>query len=194
MKRHFQVLFAAFTLSTALATSPRAEDVDTSKHPDTTRIILKPYSIGLGVGAFSAINSELAQESETFLKLSLVQSVQFGRHMAMGVDIDWFGPGENWGGEMIVNYLMGSMRFRPFIGAGAGIRFFDTGEDFGQGLGPSGVVHAGIMTEVMDELQLRIRVPYHFVANKNQDRLVGLDMAFLFGSPLRKNRVKKLTY
>jgi hypothetical protein len=32
------------------------------------------------------------------------------------------------------------------------------------------------------------------VANKDQDRAVGLDVAVLFGSPLRSKKVKKLVY
>lgn len=195
MKRPFLTIFAALTVVAALAPSASAEDVDTSNHPDTVKVGLAPYSIGFGAGAIAAVNSELAQESEAFLKLSLVQSIQFGDHMAMGVDIDWFAPGANWGGDLTVSYLMGNAAFKPFIGGGAGLHWFDkSGQDFGQGLGPSAVVHAGLMLDVLDELQMRIRVPFHFIANKDQDRGIGVDVAILFGSPLRTKRVKKLVY
>lgn len=191
----FPVLLAAFCLATALAPRVSAEDVDTSSRPDTVRVNLRPYSIGIGAGSFASINSELADESQAFLKLSLAQSIQFGDHLAMGVDVDWFAPGGNWGGDMTVSYLMGTASFKPFIGAGAGFHYFDkAGTDFGQGLGPSVTAHAGLMLDVLDELQMRIRVPFHFIANEAQDRLVGVDVAFLFGSPLRTKRVKKLIY
>jgi hypothetical protein len=51
-----------------------------------------------------------------------------------------------------------------------------------------------MLLDVMDEVQMRIRVPFHFVANRDQDRGMGLDIAILFGSPLRSKRVKKLIY
>lgn len=194
MKRHFQAYLTAFLLCAALAPAAKAEDVDTSNHPDTVQANLSPYTLGVGVGAISAINGELAEESEVFLKLSLAQMVRFGRHLALGLDLDWFAPGNNWGGDMSLNFLMGSATFKPFVGAGAGIHYFDTGEDFGQGLGPSGLLHAGLLFNVTDEMQARIRVPFHFVANRQEDRGIGLDIAILFGSPLRTARVKKLVY
>lgn len=194
MKRHFRAYLSAFLLCAALAPAANAEDVDTSNHPDTVRAYLAPYTFGFGVGAISAINGELAEESEVFLKLSVAQMVRFGRYLALGLDLDWFAPGSNWGGDMSLNFLMGSASFKPFVGAGAGIHYFDTGENFGQGLGPSGLVHAGLLLNVSDEVQARVRVPFHFVANKQEDRGVGLDLAILFGSPLRSARVKKLLY
>jgi hypothetical protein len=187
----------ATLIAWALASAPvaRAEDVDTSNHADTVLVGLSPYSIGLGAGAFSSVNSELGAASEAFLKLSLVQSLQFGEHLLMGVDVDWFAPGGNWGGDMTVSYLFGHKAVKPFIGAGAGFHYFDKpNEDFGLGLGPSVVAHVGLVLDVMDELQMRIRLPFHFVGNDTQDRLVGLDMAFTLGSPLRNKRVKKLVY
>lgn len=194
MKRRFAAYLNAFLLCAALAPAARAEDVDTSNHPDTVRAYLAPYTLGVGVGAISAINSELAEESEVFLKLSVAQMVRFGRYLALGLDLDWFAPGTNWGGDMSLNFLLGSATFKPFFGAGAGIHYFDTGEDFGQGLGPSGMIHAGLLLNVTEEMQARVRVPFHFVANKHEDRGVGLDIAVLFGSPLRTARVKKLAY
>lgn len=199
MKRPFRAplfsLFAAFSLSALLITPASAEDVDTSSHADTVVVPLSPYTMGFGGGAFAAVNGELANESEAFLKMSLVQSIQFGNHLAMGLDINWFAPGANWGGDMTVNYLMGNASFRPFIGAGAGFHYFDKkGQDFGQGLGPSGVVHVGLMLDVLDELSMRIRVPFYLIANKDQDRMVGMDVAFLLGKPPYSKRVKKLVY
>ena len=194
MKRQFRAYLSAFLLCAALAPAASAEDVDTSNHPDTVRAFLAPYTFGVGVGAISAINSELAQESEVFLKLSVAQMVRFGRHLALGMDLDWFAPGTNWGGDMSLNFLMGSATFKPFVGAGVGIHYFDTGDNFGQGLGPSGLVHAGLLFNVTEEMQARVRVPFHYVANKQEDRGVGLDIAILFGSPLRSVRVKKLVY
>lgn len=194
MKRYFPAPLPALLLVAALAQAPKAEDVDTSNHPDTARAYLSPYAIGVGAGAISAINGELAEESEVFLKVSLAQSVRLGPALSVGLDLDWFAPGSNFGGDLTLNYHLGTGAFQPFVGAGAGIRYFDTGEEFGEGLGPSGVVLAGLLFDVSDELQARVRVPFHFVANKHEDRGVGLDVALLFGSPLRAARVKKLRY
>lgn len=194
MIRHTLALLAVLPFS-ALAPLASAEDVDTTNRADTVIAPLSPYTFGLGAGAFAAVNGELADESEAFLKLSLVQQVAFGRHFMMGLDADWFAPGGNWGGDLTVSYLFGEAAFRPFIGAGAGFHYFGkSGRDFGEGLGPSGVVHAGLLLDVLDEMQMRIRVPFHIVANKDQDRAVGLDVAVLFGSPLRGKKVRKLVY
>src|SRR5687767_14511224 len=93
LPRTFATLLA---LALAGASAARAEDVDTGSHPDTVRVGLTPYSIGLGAGAFSSVNSELGSASEAFFKLTLVQTLQFGDHLLMGLDADWFAPGGNW--------------------------------------------------------------------------------------------------
>jgi hypothetical protein len=90
----------------------RAEDINPNEKPDTVKISLSPYSIGLGAGAFFATNDELTQESEQFLKLTLAQSIAFGEDWLMNLDLDWFLPGQNWGGDLTVDYLMAKPPFR----------------------------------------------------------------------------------
>jgi hypothetical protein len=186
---------AAILGAAAAAPSARAEDLNLNEKPDTVKTAsLSPYSLGLGAGVVSAINDELSDRSAAFLKLSIIQSLQFTDHMAAGLDLDWLAPGQNWGGELTVDYLMATGAIKPFVGVGGGIRYFDKAGPFGDNLGAAGSVHAGLMLDVMDELQLRIRVPYHVVANKAGDQGVGIDVGFLFSSPLRTTHVKKLKY
>lgn len=192
MKRLFLAPLAAFFLATL---APRAEDVDTSSRPDTVRGRLVPYSIGIGTGAAAALNSELQEEEDAFLKLSLVQELAFGDQYSMGMDVDWFGPGNNWGGSFTISYLLAQGPFRPFLGAGAGLHHFDKpGRDFGGNLGPSAMVHAGFLLNILEEMQMRVRVPVLFVANKDQDRTAGVDLAIIFSNPVRTKTVKKLLY
>jgi hypothetical protein len=81
------------------------------------------------------------------------------------------------------------------VGAGAGLRSLDyEGEPFGKGLGIEGLVHAGIYLDVLDNLQLRVRVPYRVIANSHKDQAAGLDVALLFSSHMRKTKVRKLNY
>ncbi|MEO6094346.1 MAG: hypothetical protein ABIW76_01245 [Fibrobacteria bacterium] len=172
-----------------------AEELNLNEKPDTVVASLSPYSFGLGGGVISSLNDELSDRSPTFLKLTVTQSIQFQDHWVAGLDLDWMLPGQNWGGDLTLDYLLATGNFKPFIGAGGGFRYFDKlGSSFGNDIGASGTVHAGMLLDVLDELQLRIRVPFHVVANTAGDRGVGVDVAFLFSSPLRNTKVKKLKY
>lgn len=192
MKNRIAYLMVAMTL---LSQTVRAEDVDLTEKPETTSVSLSPYSLGLGAGVITALNPELKDRSPAFMKMSIIQSITFQERWNMGLDLDWMVPGMNWGGELTVDYLMAKGAFQPFIGAGAGIRYFNKrGTDFGQDIGSSGTVHFGMLLDVLDELQLRIRVPFHIVGNEAGDRGVGLDVGFLFSSPHRTTHVRKLKY
>jgi hypothetical protein len=172
-----------------------AEELNLNEKPDTVTASLSPYSFGLGGGVISSLNDELSDRSPTFLKLTVTQSIQFQDHWVAGLDLDWMLPGQNWGGDLTLDYLLATGNFKPFIGAGGGFRIFDKlGSSFGNDIGASGTVHAGMLLDVLDELQLRVRVPFHVVANTAGDRGVGVDVAFLFSSPLRNTKVKKLKY
>lgn len=180
------------------AAAPRiasAEDLDLSEKPDTLTTSLSPYSLGLGAGVITSLNDELSERSAAFMKLSIIQSIQVTEHVAMGLDLDWMLPGQSWGGEISLDYLMATGPIKPFVGIGGGFRYFDKyGSDFGNDIGASGTVHAGMLLDVMDELQLRVRVPFHMVGNTAGDQAIGVDVGFLFSSPLRTTKVKKLKY
>jgi hypothetical protein len=189
----FRTLAFAAMLGAA-AGSARAEDLNLNEKPDTVQASLSPYSLGLGAGVLSAVNDELSDRSAAFLKLAVIQSLQFTDHMAAGLDVEWWLPGQTWGGELTLDYLMATGAIKPFVGVGGGFRYVDKAGPFGDNVGAAGSVHAGLILDVMDELQLRVRVPYHVVANKTMDQGVGIDVGFLFSSPLRTTRVKKLKY
>jgi hypothetical protein len=192
MKKRILYLVATLAL---LGQTARAEDVNLSETPETTSVSLSPYSLGLGAGVITALNPELKRESPAFMKMSIIQSITFADRWNMGLDLDWLLPGQNWGGELSIDYLLATGPFQPFIGAGGGMRYFEKkGSDFGHDIGASGTVHIGMLVSVMDELQLRIRVPFHVVANDAGDRGVGVDVGFLFSSPLRTTKVRKLKY
>jgi hypothetical protein len=188
----------ASVLILALAAAPalvRAEDVNLNSRPETTTVALSRYSAGPGIGVLGAVSGDMTQISEQFLSLSLSQSIRFRENWDLGIDADWWVPGNNFGGTMAVSYLFGNAAFRPFVGAGAGLRSLDyEGEPFGKGLGVEGLVHAGLYLDVLDNMQLRVRVPYRVIANSHKDQAAGLDVALLFSSSMRKTRVRKLTY
>jgi len=171
-----------------------AEEVNVHEKADTTTVSLAPYSLGLGAGVISALSPKLKDESPAFMKMSVIQSITFMDKWNVGLDLDWLLPGQNWGGELSLDYLFANTALQPFVGAGAGMRYFETGNNFGENIGASGTVHAGVLISVMDELQLRVRVPFHVVMNKEMDMGVGLDLGILFSSPQRTNKVRKLKY
>jgi hypothetical protein len=188
----------AFTLILALSAAPAlvgAEDVNLNNRPETTTVALSQYSIGPGLGVVGATAGHMSRISDQFLSISLAQSIRFKENWDLGIDADWWVPGSNWGGTVAVSYLFGNAAFRPFVGAGAGLRSLDyDGEPMGKGLGVEGLVHVGVYLDVLDNLQMRVRVPYRVIANSHGDQAAGLDVTLLFSSSQRKTRVRKLTY
>ena len=180
-------------LAAAAVTPLRAEDLNLNERPDTQTVSLSPYSLGLAGGALAAMNDELMDISEQFLKLSVIQSIVFQERWSLNLDADWLLPGKNLGLDLSADYLLATGGFKPFLGAGGGIRYFDRAT-LGEGLGSSITAHAGMLLDVLDEMQLRIRVPFHYVLNEDRDMGVGIDVGVLFSSPLRTTRVKKLKY
>jgi hypothetical protein len=177
------------------AGAARAEDVNLNARPETTEVALSRYAIGPAIGVIGPVSGDMSEISAQFLSLSLAQSIRFRENWDLGLDVDWWAPGNNWGGTMSVSYLFGNAAFRPFVGAGAGLRSLDyEDENFGKGLGVEGLVHAGLYLDVLDNLQLRVRVPYRVIANSHKDQAAGLDVSLMFSSGMRKTKVRKLTY
>ncbi|MCD6024522.1 MAG: hypothetical protein K0Q91_1438 [Fibrobacteria bacterium] len=184
-----------FILTGLVAGAAFSEDVDLNNRADTTVVSLAPYSIGPSIGVVGAVDGDLSQISEQFLSVSLTQTVRFNETWDLGIDLDWWAPGNNFGGDMTISYVFGTHALQPFVGVGAGIRSLDyEGEPLGKGLGAEGLIQAGVYLDVMDNLQMRVRVPYRYIANSHRDQTAGLDIALLFSSPLRKTKVRKLTY
>ncbi|MBN1128152.1 MAG: hypothetical protein JXA71_04165 [Chitinispirillaceae bacterium] len=151
------------------------------------------YSGGFGVGASHPLNDELKAQQSNFLKLTLANTVFFKDNVAVFIDADWFLPGSNFGADLGFDFMIRSSgTFRPFIGAGIGAQYFDKGNDFGDDFGPSGTVHLGLVLDLSDHVQMRVRVPYHLVGSETPDHLIGLEVGFLFSNKFR--RVKKLDY
>jgi hypothetical protein len=188
--------FKAFAALLALAgQTVMAEELNLNETPDTVQVSLSPYSFGVGGGVITSLNDELSDRSPAFMKLSLIQSITFAERFNMGMDLDWLLPGQNWGLDLSLDYLLATGSIKPFLGAGGGFRYFDKrGSSFGNDIGAAGTVHAGMLIDVLDELQLRIRVPFHFVGNTAGDRGVGVDLGILFSSPHRNTKVRKLKY
>ncbi|MDB5106650.1 MAG: hypothetical protein JWP91_4339 [Fibrobacteres bacterium] len=187
--------FAALAVMALTGRTVMAEELNLNETADTVKASLSPLSFGIQGGVITPLNDELSDRSAAFMKLSLVTSINFQEHWVAGMDLDWLLPGQNYGLDLTVDYLLATGAFKPFIGAGGGFRYFDKrGSDFGNDIGAAGTVHAGMLLDVLDELQLRIRVPFHVVANTAGDRGVGIDAALLFSSPHRNTKVRKLRY
>jgi len=174
-------------IQTAFASDPSEKGVPTSP--------LSIYSGGLGLGAMRAINDSLKNQTKnsTFLKVSFINSVYLMENMSLFIDVDWLAPGLNFGTDFGFDIYATNTQFRPFIGAGLGVRYFDKEKvRFGDKFGPSGTVHAGVVFDVTEQLQMRFRMPYQITANETFDQTVGFDIGFLFSDKFRK--VKKLNY
>jgi hypothetical protein len=171
--------------STALATDPSESGVPTSP--------LAIYSGGAGMGVIRSINPDLKLESKNFFKLSFINDIYLTDIKHLFIDVDWLAPRGNFGADVGFDYLLSTSRFRPFVGAGIGLRIFDKkGFAFGDNFGPSATLHAGLIVELSKTVQLRIRLPFHAVLNETRDGGAGLDIGLLFSKPYR--HVKQLHY
>jgi hypothetical protein len=186
---------AVFLSIICLSTFPaHAEDLNLNETADTTTQVVDPLSYGLTLGGLGALNQDLRDESETFLELGFDATILFADHFNAGINFNWLLPGQSKGGGLTLDYLMGDGAFRPFIGMGVGIQYMDERKPFGDAFGIAGRAHAGILFDVMDELQLRLRVPFMMVGNANADQLAGVDFSVLISGPHRHTKVKKLNY
>jgi len=163
-----------------------------SSEKNATKTPLRIYSGGLALGSSLAINGELKDESEQFLSVSFINSVYLQDHISIFFDVNWFAPGLNFASNLGFDFFMTRSGFRPFVGLGGGVQYFDKGGPIGEDIGPSGTLHAGFLLDVTDRVQLRFRVPYYAVANHSRDHAAGLDVGILFSG--RFKNVKKLNY
>ena len=168
----------------AAADDPSEKGVPTSP--------LTIYSGGLGAGAFLSLNEELKRESNEFLKLSFINSIYFKDYLSLFIDINWFGPGSNFGADLGMDFLLADSDFKPFMGMGVGAQYFDKKGDFGDNFGPMVTLRLGFLLDVTDRLQVRLCVPYYFVANETRDNTAGMEIGLLFSDRFRK--VRKLNY
>ncbi|MFC1584636.1 hypothetical protein ACFL5V_03710 [Fibrobacterota bacterium] len=185
MIKYITLLISLVGLNAVLADDPSEKGVPTSP--------LTVYSGGIGGGAAFSLNDELSRESEQFFKLSFINSMRYKENLNLFMDVDWFIPGNNYGVDFGIDYLLSSSEFSPFLGMGVGAHYFDKeGADFGENVGASATVHLGFLLDLSDALQIRVRVPYHFTANDARDQAIGLDIGFLFSDRFR--HIKKLNY
>jgi hypothetical protein len=179
------IVVGAILSVTAWAGDPSEQGVPTSP--------LRIYSGGICAGGVQALNKELKDEQNNYLKLSLQHEVFFRQNAAMFFDLNWFLPGVNPGLDLGFDLVPSAGSFHPFIGAGVGGHYFDKAKGkFGDKFGPSLTAHVGFALDLTDRVQMRMRVPYHFIINKTNDQVIGAEVGFLFSG--RFKHVKKLNY
>lgn len=149
---------------------------------------LRIYSGGLSLGSALAINEELKDESEQFLSVSFINSVYLRDHISLFFDLNWFAPGLNLASNVGFDFFMTRSGFRPFIGLGVGVQYFDKEGPTGENIGPSGTLHAGFLLDVTDRVQVRFRVPYYAVANHSRDHAAGFEVGILFSGRFRNTK------
>jgi len=172
--------------------SPAVFAADPSENGGTTSP-LKIYTGGISVGAIKSINDPLKADQSVFLKLTFQNNFYFSDNVSMFLDADWFAPGSNFGADLGFDYYLLPGRVRPFVGGGVGAHYFDKAHSkFGDNFGPSGTVHLGFVIDVTDQVEIRVRAPFHVVGNAAMDNGAGVDIGMMFGSRFRN--VKKLNY
>jgi hypothetical protein len=167
--------------------------IATAAQPEAPTSPLSLYSGGAAVGVLKSLTTSLKAESKSFIKFSFISDVYLSDRAHLFIDADWLSPRKNFGMDAGADFLILQGRFRPFLGAGVGIRYFGkNGYSFGDNFGPSATIHAGMLVELSKTVQLRIRAPFQVVLNEKRDAGAGLDVGLLFSKPYR--HVKKFDY
>jgi hypothetical protein len=187
---------ALWAIGSFLCASPaiQAEDLNLKETPETTSVALNPFSYGATVGGLFAVNKELRDSQAGFLNLGLNADIRFADQFSLGLEYGWLIPGSSQGGGITFDYLLGKGALRPFVGLGGGLTYMDEGKPFGNSFGANGSARIGLLFDVLDQLQLRVAVPFVLIANDNPDQLAGVNFTLLFSGPHRHTQVKKLTY
>ncbi len=191
MKKAFVCLTAVCVLTgTALGGNVSESGIPTSP--------LKIYSFGVAGGGLYALNDEFIDScGQAFGKVVLMNSFDFTENFALFADINWYAGNSllNFGIDLGGDYYLSSQRVKPFIGAGIGAHYFDRNsakDDFGAAFGVSATAHIGIALELTNTVDVRFRVPYHYVVDKTKDMGIGVDVGVLFFSNLRN--IKSMDY
>ncbi len=150
------------------------------------------YSLGLGAGALSRMNEDVAFGDEQLAKLSFIQSVYVSDFVDFFIDADWLPVTTGFGGLVGFEFMPSRAQFRPLLSVGLGAYHLDVDGPLERGFGATGMVAGGFALDLSEEVQVRIRVPFYITTNSVEDRLAGVDIGFLFSSPLRATRVQKL--
>jgi hypothetical protein len=185
MNKKIFFLIGAVCLNIVYATDDSERGVPSSP--------LTIWSAGIGAGGVVALNDELRAQSEQLLKLSFLNSIYITDRVNLFCDLDWFGPGSNFGADLGADFLLMDGRFRPFLGLGAGAHYFEkNGNNFGRNFGPSITAHIGFVLDVTERVHVQVRLPVYLVANTTRDQAAGVEIGMLFSRPYRY--VKKLKY
>jgi hypothetical protein len=194
MKKIFAVLIVAAVAGGAFAAGGDASERGVPTSP------LKIYSGGFSGGAMYSLNDEFSTSigGNVLGKLAFMNSWEFVPDVALFGDVNWYvGDGSllNFGLDLGCDYYLSQSRIKPFVGVGVGALYFDLEgvDDFGSKFGLSLTGHAGFALEMTETVQVRFRVPYHFViAGDKQYHGVGVDVGVMFMSKLRN--VRQLNY
>jgi hypothetical protein len=184
MKKMITVLLMVFSVNAVFSADSSEEGVPTAP--------LMIYSGGISAGSVKALNEELSDQKEMFLKLAIVNNFSFRDNVSLFLDFDYFLPENNFGGDLGFDLYLSDSDLRPFAGIGCGAHYIDRDGDFSENLGPSITAHAGLLVDLNENVSVRFRVPYHMILNEYRDHMVGLECAFIFSSKFKN--VKKLRY
>ena len=184
MRRMMFLLLMVFGTGSVFSEDPSEKGVPTAP--------LKIYSAGLSAGSVKALNEELSDHNEMFLKLAFVNNFSFRENVNLFLDFDWFIPENNVGGDLGFDILFSGSDMKPFAGIGCGAHYIERNGDFSKNIGPSVTVHAGLLVDLNENVSVRFRVPYHMIVNEYRDHMVGLECAFIISSKYKN--VKKLRY
>lgn len=144
---------------------------------------ISPYSGGITFGPFFALNQELRDQAQSQLKLTFSNNVYFSEFASVFADVNYFLPDHNLGLDLGFDVYLIQGPIAPFMGFGIGAHYFDKeNQKFSDDFGGSLTAHLGMAIDLTNSLRVRMRVPFHLVANKDLDMGVGIDIGLDFSS------------
>lgn len=148
--------------------------------PGLTKTI-SPYAGGIAIGPFMAMSEPFADQSKASLKISFANELILSEWAGIFIDYNYFVPDRHHGLDMGADVFLLPGPVKPLVGFGVGAHYINKdGQKFADSFGPSATAHIGVSMDINPNLQMRMRIPYHVIGNKDYDQGLGVDISFLF--------------
>ncbi len=154
---------------------------------------LVSYSGGFLLGNLTPIRKSLGDLNINHYQFGFANTYYLKKRYDLTLDFSWIHPTNEISSEIGFNYYMTTSRFRSLMGAELGLASrLNIQNPSQRTTGPFIGLKMGFLMDVSEFLQMGVQVPYRMNLNKEISPTIGLNLIFLFSSPMKK--IKKLNY
>lgn len=151
---------------------------------------LSIYSGGVSFGGMSMLNAkEKDRAADMYGSVGLNNRFAINDNFDIFADVEFYGfTSTNVAAFSGINGMFGKHKVKPFLGAGAGVSWYDHGIDTTKnaGAGMSVTAHGGVQVDLRDNFAITFTVPYRYTLNDFRDNSIGFQMGLLFSNPHKK--------